>query len=241
MDLLIVGAGAVGQWVGSLWDGPVAFADADRQVAVQAAAHTQNASVADLDGDSTAEVVAVAVPMRVTREVIVEQADRAERVLVDFTGSMTEPLETMADVAPDLERVSFHPLFAPEHSPGRVAKSVGKPGPSVDDVTRTLVNAGNTIVPVEPAVHDDAMATVQGRVHATVLAFGLAAEPVPEELGTPVYEDLQALRERVTSGPAGVYADIQDQFDGIEDLQTAIDSLAEADRTEFESLYDDAG
>ncbi|MDZ7850612.1 MAG: prephenate dehydrogenase/arogenate dehydrogenase family protein [Halodesulfurarchaeum sp.] len=241
MDVLIVGSGDVGRWFGSLWDDPVAFADAERAVAERAAGDVANAAVADLAGSDSFDVVAVAVPMRVAETVIADQADRAERALVDFTGSMTEPLETMAEAAPDLEQVSFHPLFAPEHAPGRVAKSVGTPGPTVDAITRALVDAGNTIVPVEAGVHDDAMGTVQGRVHAAVLAFGLARDPVPEGLETPVYEEMEALRERVTSGSPGVYADIQDRFDGAEALERALDRLHEADRAEFESLYDDAG
>ncbi|MFB6085187.1 MAG: prephenate dehydrogenase/arogenate dehydrogenase family protein [Halodesulfurarchaeum sp.] len=241
MDVLIVGSGAVGRWFGSLWDGPVAFADADRAVAERAAGNVTNAGITALDGDDSHDVVAVAVPMRVAERVIADQADRAERAIVDFTGSMREPLEAMEEVAPDLERVSFHPLFAPEHAPGRVAKSVGRPGPTVDAITGMLVAAGNDLVPVEAAVHDDAMETVQGRVHAAVLAFGLAADPVPEGLETPVYEEMEALRERVTSGSPSVYADIQDRFDGAVALNRALDRLLEADRGEFASLYDDAG
>ena len=241
MDALIVGAGAVGRWFGSLWDGPVAFADVDRAVASQAAEADQNATVAALDETKTYDLVVVAVPMRVATDVIAEQADRATRALADFTGSMGDPLDAMAEVGEDLERVSFHPLFAPEHAPGRVAKSVGKPGPAVDELTRALVGDGNTVVPVEAGVHDDAMRTVQGRTHAAILAFGLAADPVPEGLETPVYEELAALRARVTDGSPGVYADIQDRFDGVEDLERALSRLSGAERSEFESLYDDAG
>jgi prephenate dehydrogenase len=241
MDVLIVGAGAVGRWVGSLVDGPVAYADADRSVAESAAADTSDGSVTDLSGAETYDVVAVAVPIRAATSVIRDQAGRAEGAVIDVTGSMEAPLDAMAEVGADLERASFHPLFAPAHGPGRIAKSTGREGPLIDRITRSFVEAGNTIVPVEPAVHDDAMATVQGRVHAAILAFGLAADPVPEELGTPVYEDLQELRERVTGGSPGVYADIQETFDGIEALQDAIDRLAEADRETFEALYEDAG
>ncbi len=241
MDALIVGAGAVGRWVGEHLDGPVAFADTDSAAAEAAATAQRDGSVAALSGSDDYDVVVVAVPMRVADEVIEAQATRSKRAVLDFTGSMEGPLAAMERGAPDREHVSFHPLFAPAHAPGRIAKSVGRSGPVTETITEAFADAGNTIVPVEPAVHDDAMATVQGRVHAAVLAFGLAADSVPEELGTPVYEELQALRERVTSGPPGVYADIQDTFDGIEALQDAIDRLADADRAEFEALYDDAG
>lgn len=241
MDVLIVGAGAVGRWVGQTLDATVAFADVDRSTAESAAAEVGDARTADLDGTDTHDVVAVAVPMRAAESVIREQAPRATGAVIDFTGSMAGPLAAMKDAAEDLERVSFHPLFAPEHAPGRIAKSLGRGGPLVDRITRAFVSAGNTIVPVEAEVHDEAMATVQGRVHAAILAFGLAADPVPAELATPVYEDLQALRERVTSGPPGVYADIQATFDGTEEVAAAVEQLAAADREEFEELYEDAG
>lgn len=241
MDVLIVGSGAVGRWVGSRLDGSIAFADVDRAAAESAATALPDGTVTDLSGSETYDVVAVAVPMREATSVIEAQADRATGALIDFTGSMAGPLETMEKAGGALQRASFHPLFAPEHAPGRIAKSTGQDGPLIDRITRSFVAAGNTIVPVEASVHDDAMATVQGRVHAAVLAFGLAADPVPEELGTPVFEEMQALRERVTSGPPGVYADIQETFDGIEALQDAVEKLAEADRKTFEELYEDAG
>jgi hypothetical protein len=46
MDALIVGSGAVGRWVGARFDGPVAFADADRETAERAAAEVSRGSVA---------------------------------------------------------------------------------------------------------------------------------------------------------------------------------------------------
>ncbi len=242
MDALVVGAGDVGRWMASVLDGPVAFADLDRSAA-EAAANDfgERASVEELDGDSTYDLVVVGVPMRVGTETIAEQAHRAESAIVDCIGSMEGPLSTMDETVPDLERASLHPLFAPEHAPGRVAISLGVSGPTIDTVISNLEAAGNAMVPVEADVHDRAMETIQGRAHAAILAFGLAAESVPEDLATPVFEDLEALRERVTSGSAGVYADIQAQFDGAADIKAAAEELARADTATFESLYDDAG
>lgn len=241
MDALIVGAGDVGRWFANLWDGPVTFADIDRSAVTAAAEGHPGARTTSIDGTEVADVVVVAVPIRVATEVIEAQAGRAREAIVDLTGSMVDPLEAMNEVAPDLERVSYHPLFAPEHAPGNVAKSLGSAGSTVDRIDRTFRAGGNRIVAVEASVHDDAMATVQGRAHAAVLAFGLAAEPVPPGLETPVFEDLEALRERVTGGEAGVYADIQATFDGAETLRDALDRLQSADRETFEELYKDAG
>ncbi|MFB6071098.1 MAG: prephenate dehydrogenase [Halanaeroarchaeum sp.] len=241
MDALIVGAGAVGRWAARYVDGSLAFADADRAAAAAAADEFDDAAQVALGGEETYDLVCVAVPMRSATSVIEDQARRAERALVDCTGSMTAPLETMASVAEDRERASYHPLFAPAYGPGRIAVSTGESGPVTDRLETAMEADGNDLVRVSAATHDDAMRTIQGRTHAAILAFGLAADDVPEALATPVYEDLQALRERVTGGSAGVYADIQAVFDGAADVGAAADRLAGADRERFEALYDDAG
>ncbi|MFB6094798.1 MAG: prephenate dehydrogenase [Halanaeroarchaeum sp.] len=241
MEALIVGAGDVGRWFARLWDGPVAFADADRDVATEAAASTADARVAAMDDSTRFALVCVAVPMDVATSVIEEQGSRAERAVVDCTGSMREPLSAMADVAPGTESKSYHPLYAPDHGPGRIAASVGESGPVTDAVDEAMEAAGNELVPVDPEVHDEAMQTIQGRAHAAILAFGLASESVPEDLATPVYEDLDALRERVTDGSPAVYADIQEAFDGAADVADAASRIAEADGETFAALFDDAG
>ena len=82
---------------------------------------------------------------------------------------------------------------------------------------------------------------MQGRAHAAVLAFALAAEAVPEPFGTPVFDGLQALVEEVTGGTPRVYGDIQETFDGAADVAAAAREIAEADREAFERLYRDAG
>lgn len=241
MEVLIVGAGAVGRWVATVLGGPVAFADADLDAATAAATDRPDARAVALDGEEQFDVVCVAVPMRAATAVIEAQAPRATRAIVDCTGSMREPLETMASVAPDRERVSYHPLFAPEHAPGRIAVARDDPGSTTDAIDDSFAAAGNELVSVTADEHDDAMRTIQGRAHAAILAFGLAADEVPDGLATPVFEDLSALRRRVTGGNAGVYADIQATFDGAEDVAAAARALAEADRETFEDLYDDAG
>ncbi|MFB6133202.1 MAG: prephenate dehydrogenase/arogenate dehydrogenase family protein [Halanaeroarchaeum sp.] len=240
MEVLIVGAGAVGRWVASVHDGPVAFADADTDAARTAAVDRSDARTVALDGEETFDVVSVAVPMRAATPVIEQQASRATRAIVDWTGSMRDPIETMTAVAPDLERVSYHPLFAPEYAPGRIAVTRAESGPATDAFEERFVAAGNELVPVSAGEHDEAMRTIQGRAHAAILAFGLAAEDVPDSLATPVFEDLDALRRRVTGGNSSVYADIQAVFDGAEDVADAARAIAEADRETFADLYDDA-
>ncbi|SEV87711.1 NAD(P)-binding domain-containing protein [Halobacterium jilantaiense] len=243
MDVLVVGAGAVGRWVAAASDAPVAFADVDHDRAEAAAeALGSRARAVPLDGSATADVVAVAVPLGAASAAVERHAPRAERAVVDFTGEMTGPLAAMAAAAPTVERASFHPLFAPEHAPGRVAVSEAAAGPATERVRTWLTDAGNELVEVDPDTHDDAMATIQGRAHAAVLAFALAADDVPDELATPVYEDLDALAERVTSGNDRVYGDIQAAFGGADEVAAAAERVADAvDAGEFAEVYDDAG
>lgn len=242
MDVLIVGAGDVGRWFGDLVDGAPAFADVDRERAEGAAedADPRSRAVA-LEGDDSFGLVCIAVPLSVAPEVIEAQATRAQQAVVDLTGAMEAPLAAMARAAPARERVSFHPLFAPENAPGRVAVSTSAGGPATDRVRAWLEDAGNTLVDVDPTTHDEAMATVQGRAHAAILAFALAADDVPDGLETPVYEDLRTLVRRVTGGNASVYADIQATFGGADEVAAAATRLAESDAETFADLYEDAG
>lgn len=242
MDVLIVGAGDVGRWFGDLVDGPPTFADVDRgQAEAAAEAAGPRAGVVDIDGDESFGLVCIAVPLSVAPSVIESQATRAQQAVVDLTGAMREPLAAMARCAPARERVSFHPLFAPEHAPGRVAVSTSAGGPATDRVRRWLEDAGNTLVDVDPETHDRAMETVQGRAHAAILAFALAADDVPEGLETPIYEELSAIVKRVTGGNSGVYSDIQSTFGGANEIVAAAERIAESDPDEFEALYEDAG
>lgn len=243
MDVLVVGAGAVGRWVAAAADAPVAFADVDQRRAEAAAeALGSRARVVPLDDSEPFDVVAVAVPLGAAAAAVERHAPRAERAVVDFTGEMTGPLAAMTEAAPTVERASFHPLFAPEHAPGRVAVSGDGAGPATERVRTWLVDAGNELVEIDPETHDDAMATIQGRAHAAVLAFALAADDVPDELATPVYEDLDALAERVTGGNDRVYSDIQAAFGGADEVAAAAERVADAvDAGEFAEVYDDAG
>lgn len=242
METLVVGAGAVGRWFAACSPDDVAFADVD-QAAAEAAAEVAHRAAGrvgravSLDTEESFGLVCIAVPLGEAAPAIRRHAPRAQTAVIDLTGQMVEPLQTMASVAPARERASLHPMFAPEHAPGRIALARSAPGPATDRVRRWLTDAGNEILEVDPSTHDDAMRTIQGRAHAAILAFALAAEPVPTNLGTPVYDELLALVERITGGESRVYADIQSTFGGAEDVAAAADRIAAADADAFEALY----
>lgn len=256
MKLLVVGAGEMGRWFGEvvatrIEDAEIAFADADHEIAEDTAeeivevtettATETEARAVPLSTDERFDAVCVAVPISAAGEAIETHAPRAERALLDVAGQMADPVAAMAEVAPDRERVSLHPLFAAENAPGNVAVVADEFGPVTDRVLDALRAAGNHLVETTPEEHDDAMATVQAGAHAAVLAFALAAEDVPEGLTTPVYEELSAVTERVTGNTPAVYAEIQDAFGGAEAVAEAATRLADADSEEFTELYRETG
>ena len=184
MKLLVVGAGEMGRWVGGvvaaeLDPASVAFADTDSEVAQRAAEEVSGRAVS-LSTDERFDAVCVAVPMSAAAAAIERHASKAERALLDVTGRMVDPVAAMAEVAPDRERASLHPLFAASNAPGNVAVVTDESGPVTDRLLDALDSAGNRLVETTPEEHDSAMETVQAGTHAAVLSFALAAEKVPE-------------------------------------------------------------
>jgi len=239
MEVLIVGAGSMGTWFGEAIAADVTFADIDPDAASTAAAQV-GGNVATLDGDDSYDVVCLAVPMVHVGDAIATQADRAEQAIVDVSGVMEPPLDAMARHAPDCERVSLHPLFAPDRAPGSIAVVREAPGPVTDSILEMLAAGGNELVETTAIEHDEAMESVQAATHAAVLSFALAAESVPEGFETPIYAGLRELTETMTAGTPRVYTDIQATFDGAEAIAEAATEIADADRDELTTLYEEA-
>lgn len=251
MNLLVVGAGEMGRWLartvaaGRPEEPSVAFADADPSVAREAAESFDRHDDGDAasvravptDTDETFETVAIAVPIPALESAVEAYADRAAAALVDVTGVMTPAVDAMAAAGPDLERVSFHPLFAASNAPGNLAVVADAPGPVTDELRAAIAAAGNDTFETTAREHDRAMETVQARAHAAVLAFGLAAEPVREEFHTPVSAALFDVLDTVTGNDPRVYADIQAAFDGADSVADAARRLADAEGGGFDDLY----
>jgi prephenate dehydrogenase len=246
MEILVVGAGAMGRWFGGalLEDAPepvaLAFADADPDAAEAAATHVGGRAV-PTDTDEQFDGVCVAVPIPAVAEAVRTYADTAESAIFDVSGTMAGPVEAMRKTAPDCERLSMHPLFAPANEPGNVPLVPDAPGPITGAVRAALDARDNDCFETTAGEHDDAMETVQARTHTAVLAHALAAEGVDERFHTPISSGLDDLAAQVTDGEARVYADIQTAFDGAGDVADAAREIAEADATTFEALYEDAG
>ena len=236
MDVLVVGAGQMGRWLGSTL-GPIAsiaYLDRDEETATEAAALGDARAVT---AGMAVDVVAIAVPISVTESVLEAYAPFAREAIIDVTGQMQSPLSVMREVAAGLQRMSLHPLFAPHVAPGRIASVIDADGPCIQLLCEQLEEAGNVLVETDPVTHDRSMRTIQGAAHAAIFAYGLAAEEVPQELHTPVSETLEMLLDRVTEGDPAVYREIQQRFDGIAALGDAADRMA-ADPTAIDMLYD---
>jgi prephenate dehydrogenase len=245
MNLLVVGAGAMGRWFAATVreaavDVDLAFADTS-SAAAAAAATEHDARAVPVDGDETFDAVCLAVPISVVEASIADQAGRVDEAVVDVTGVMTAPLEAMRRTCPDHERVSFHPLFAPENAPGNVATVVDEPGPTTDRLRAALAAAGNTLFETTATEHDRAMETVQASAHTAVLAYALAAESVRPEFHTPVSAALGDVVDAVTGGTPRVYREIQSTFDGADRVADAAARIADADDDAFDALYHEAG
>ena len=242
MTLLVVGAGTMGRWfAGSVAEAnaDIAFADADPDAAAAAADELGGRAVA-LDTDERFDGVCLAVPISTVESAVASHAQKAERAVCDVTGVMADPVEAMRTHAPDRERVSLHPLFAPENEPGNVAVVADAPGPVTDRIREALSARGNALFETTPEEHDRAMETVQARAHAAVLAYALAAEEVRDEFHTPISAPLSDLASQMLNGSPRVYAEIQGAFDGAEDVAAAAERIARADTDEFEGLHREA-
>ncbi|WP_330631924.1 prephenate dehydrogenase/arogenate dehydrogenase family protein [Halocatena halophila] len=239
MNALIVGAGEMGRWFGGSISASIAYADFDDDTAAAAVRETGGRVVSPAT-EETFDLVCLAVPMTEIGSAIERHAVRASKALVDVAGVMEPAVRTMRAVGPDRERLSLHPLFAGSHAPGRIAVVADRPGPITDMLRAELTEAGNELFETTPEEHDRAMTTVQARAHAAILAYGLASEPVREEFHTPISAELTALLERITDGTPRVYTDIQQAFDGADDIADAATRLARADDNAFETLYRNA-
>ncbi len=241
MRLLVVGAGEMGRWFARASGADaVAFADRESEAAEAAADAHEGARAVPLDGDERFDAVCVAVPMPAVPDTIAAHAARATDAVVDVSGEMRDSTAALDEHAADLERASFHPLFAPENAPGNVPVVVGRDGPTVGAIRDALAAAGNRVFETTPGEHDRAMETVQAKAHTAVLAYTLAADDVDPRFHTTLSAPLADLAEQVTGNNPDVYADIQARFDGSEAVLEAARALSTADRKAFLELYADA-
>lgn len=238
MRTLIVGAGTMGAWFGELigeW-ASVAYTDLDSDRAHRTA-DSQNVEAVRLDNVTENDIITFAVPLHATVSAIEDFGHLASRAIIDLSGSMAEPLQAMRSLDTDCELLCLHPLFAPENAPGNVPMVTENSGPIEDRITELLQDHGNTPFQTTAAEHDAAMQVVQAQVHLVILAYADAAKPVSSKFHTPISRQLTALTRSVLDGDSRVYADIQAQFAGAEDIATSASYLASANTDQFKETY----
>lgn len=246
MEVLVVGAGAMGRWFGEALrsGGPesfsVSFVDIEPENARDAATAVGGKAVSSEPAGSF-ELVCIAVPISAATDAIATYSQYASDGMVDVTGTMSDPVAAMRQHVPDCERASLHPLFAPANEPGNIPVVVDAGGPVTQEVLSVLRARDNDVFETTVRRHDEAMETVQARTHTAILAFGLSASAVPSEFQTPISAALSDLTRQVTDGESRVYADIQSAFEGADDVAEAARRIADADRETFEKLYEEAG
>lgn len=245
MTLCIVGAGEMGRWLAGAVDTDLAFADTDAAAAREAADafDAEAVPLSDRVPESARrfDVVCLAVPMPIVADTVADWAPYTEDAMVDLSGVMAPAVDAMREHLPNRERASLHPLFAPARAPGNVALVADEVGSTLEPVLDTLRAAGNDVFETTAAEHDEAMCTVQAKTHAAVLAWALAGDEVREEFHTPISGALADLAATVTEGDAHVYDDIQQTFDGAEELVAAAERVADAEDEAFSQLYAEAG
>ena len=241
MRVAIVGAGTMGEWFAEVTDGwlePL-FVDAEFERAAELA-DRYDGTARHVEELERVPVVCTAVPIPTTPSVIATVGQQAEQAVIDLSGTMAAPMKAMAEHADNRERISLHPLFAPNHAPGNIAAVVDEPGDVWSTLAERLDARGYNVFITDAETHDRAMETVQAKVHAAIIAFGLAADPVDDRFHTPISRDLRQLTDTVLSGSPHVYADIQQAFDGADDIAAAAEAIASADRETVELLYREA-
>ena len=239
MRMLIVGAGTMGEWFGTLASEWVSVEITDID-------HTRAKAVADSIGvsarqqpiDSAVDIVVTAVPIPATVPVIEEYGQLANSAIIDVSGTMAEPIEAMRSVGPACELLCLHPLFSPDNAPGNIPMVVEHDGRIAEQLTELLEAAGNTCFQTTATEHDAAMRTVQSKAHSAILAYALSAEPVDDKFQTPISSQLNDLASSILSGESRVYADIQSYFSGRESSAGSADILAQADYREFQELFE---
>lgn len=165
------------------------------------------------------DIVLVCVPLRHVPSVLHEVVDAlpATSLLVDIASLMT-PSRPALQRAP--AGCALHPLFGP--TTGSLSGQTLVLSPLADTTTHTWYNwlvhllrgQGAVLREMSPEEHDTAMATVQGLLHASFVAFASALPASGTSvadavlLATPTMRLYLGLIARILNQPADLYADL---------------------------------
>tara|TARA_B100000959_G_C14964195_1_gene617040 strand:+ start:413 stop:1567 length:1155 start_codon:yes stop_codon:yes gene_type:complete len=213
-------------------------------------------TITNIEAVQDADVIAITVPIAVTREVIKEIGPHCKKdaLLFDVTSTKTEPIETMLDYF-EGSVIGTHPLFGPSvHSlqGQRIAVVCARDNAQWYKWLCNIFNArGLSILDTTASEHDKAMGIVQVLTHQTTEILGRTIQNLDVdvrrtlEFTSPIYlmELLMAARHFAQS--ADLYADIQmnnqETSRVLQALKDAGDELREIvlnkDRDRFRTLF----
>ena len=177
--LIIGGTGAMGQFFSQFMTangGTVTIAGRDQRRTLKTAEEIAVKPGTSLDAASS-DIVIVAVPMKSTRQVCIQAANRMRSgaLLIDLCSVKSGIADIVAVQTPSsIEYVSLHPLFAPDvdHMDGQnIAAVTYRTGPQWDRLSRTITSSGARIIKMTSDYHDRTMALVQVAHHYALLSL----------------------------------------------------------------------
>ena len=167
------------------------------------------------------DIVLLAVPIDVTREVIARVAPqlRPGALLFDITSVKRQPVSQMLASAPlNVELVSVHPLFGPSMPDMEGETIIVTPVRGVTGrqfLTDLFECAGAHVEELSPEEHDHLMSVIQGLTHFGYIAMGTTLEALNFDIKrsrrfmSPVYEILIDFVGRILGQNPRLYAAIQ--------------------------------
>ena len=163
------------------------------------------------------EIVIVAVPVRVMREVFAQIAPHLTpgALVIDVGSVKMLPAQWMAELLPEhVDLVATHPLFGPQSAKAGLAglRLVVCPirGARADKVAAFGRSLGLTVTVTSPEEHDREMAYVQALTH--LIGRSLVNLNIPDEqLKTPSYQHLLELCGLIGSDTFELFTAIQTQ------------------------------
>ncbi|MGH9381255.1 MAG: prephenate dehydrogenase/arogenate dehydrogenase family protein [Thermoanaerobaculia bacterium] len=215
--LVIGGAGRMGAWfVRFLAAQGYRVRVADPAGPLPGAAHWQDWR----DAPTSHDLTVVAAPLRASREILEELAERPPAGVVLELGSvkapLADPLTRLAGRGVDV--ASIHPLFGPDTDllSGRHVALIDLGRPRATGAARALfASTMATLVEMTLEEHDRLMAWVLGLSHALNLVFAraLRASGVPvadlDRLASPTFDAQLSVARRVLTENPHLYFEIQ--------------------------------
>jgi prephenate dehydrogenase len=214
MEVLVVGAGAMGAWFARLfkkWGWGVWLTDVDqrksRNLAKELGVKTGEEILPQAD------LVLVAVPISSTPAVLREICGRMKKgaLLMEISSVKEQVVSTMLELKSNpVELVALHPLFGPGAESLRGERFAFIPireGKAFGEVRGRLEGEGAVLIKTKAEEHDSAMARTQALTHLLLLCYLRLRER--GKLQTHLSEAFLELAKAVLSGSPSVYYEIQ--------------------------------